>query len=76
MFRLENIRFIDMATNRADEQKSPVSSGNGEAGFTFPRCRSRDSRAKSYDEGYFARSRGHLFHVKMTNETFCQGRGK
>ena len=72
MFRLkENIEFIDMATNRVDEQKSArFQQALEKAGFAFPAqwVAGIPTSQKSYDEGYFALdSEGHLFHVKMTN---------
>ena len=72
MFRLkENIEFIDMATNRVDEQKSTrFQQAMEKAGFTFPALwvTGIPTSQKSYDEGYFALdSKGHLFHIKMTN---------
>ena len=72
MFRLkENIEFIDMATNRVDEQKSArFQQALEKAGFAFPAqwVAGIPTSQKSYDEGYFAlNSEGHLFHVKMTN---------
>ena len=72
MFRLkENIEFIDMATNRVDEQKSARSQPALEkAGFAFPArwVAGIPTSQKSYDEGYFALDgEGRLFHVKMTN---------
>ena len=72
MFRLkENIEFIDMATNRVDEQKSArFQRALEKAGFAFPAqwVAGIPTSQKSYDEGYFALdSEGHLFHVKMTN---------
>lgn len=72
MFRLkENIEFIDMATNRVDEQKSArFQQALEKAGFTFPAqwVAGIPTSQKSYDEGYFALDgEGHLFHVKMTN---------
>ena len=72
LFRLkENIEFIDMATNRVDEQKSArFQQALEKAGFAFPAqwVAGIPTSQKSYDEGYFALdSEGHLFHVKMTN---------
>ena len=72
MFRLkENIEFIDMTTNRVDEQKSArFQQAMEKAGFTFPALwvTGIPTSQKSYDEGYFALdSEGHLFHIKMTN---------
>lgn len=72
MFRLkENIEFIDLATNRVDEQKSArFQQALEKAGFAFPAqwVAGIPTSQKSYDEGYFALdSEGHLFHVKMTN---------
>ena len=72
MFRLkENIEFIDMATNRVDEQKSArFQQAMEKAGFTFPALwvTGIPTSQKSYDEGYFALdNKGHLFHIKMTN---------
>lgn len=72
MFRLkENIEFIDMATNRVDEQKSArFQQALEKAGFTFPArwVAGIPTSQKSYDEGYFALDgEGRLFHVKMTN---------
>ena len=72
MFRLkENIEFIDMATNRVDEQKSArFQQALEKAGFAFPAqwVAGIPTSQKSYDEGYFALDgEGRLFHVKMTN---------
>ena len=72
MFRLkENIEFIDMATNRVDEQKSArFQQALEKAGFAFPAqwVAGIPTSQKSSYEGYFALdSEGHLFHVKMTN---------
>lgn len=79
MFRLkENIEFIDMTTNRVDEQKSArFQQAMEKAGFTFPALwvTGIPTSQKSYDEGYFALdSEGTSFPYKNDKrETFCQG---
>ena len=72
MFRLkERIEFIDMETNRVNEEKSArFQQALDAAGFSAPAqwVAGIPSSMKSYDEGYFVLdNRNNLFHVKMTN---------
>lgn len=72
MFRLkERIEFIDMETNRVNEEKSArFQQALDAAGFSAPAqwVAGIPSCMKSYDEGYFVLdNRNNLFHVKMTN---------